>query len=242
MIEEMLQREVTTPPDLVERVLRSTGTADLASLHPSPVGPVVVVRRRDAVTAVCPEQFADETLAGYERRTGVPAYQEDSPPSAWSDTIEAALVTGRSRHVTTALVGVGEFQRAVLEATSTIPVGETRPYAWVAREMGKPGAVRAVGTALAKNPIPLLIPCHRVVRSDGSLGQYAFGPPMKSALLESEHVEPRLESPLVASRRGEVVCYPTCRHARRIKDAVGFSSMAGALAQGYRPCRTCRPG
>lgn len=65
------------------------------------------------------------------------------------------------------------FQWKVLNAVMTIPLGETRTYAWVAKAIGKPGAVRAVGTALRKNPFPLIIPCHRVVKSNGQLGKYA---------------------------------------------------------------------
>lgn len=65
------------------------------------------------------------------------------------------------------------FEWQVLKVTLTIPIGETRSYAWVARQIGKPKAVRAVGQALRKNPYPLIIPCHRVVRSDGTLGGYA---------------------------------------------------------------------
>ena len=65
------------------------------------------------------------------------------------------------------------FERSVLKATLEIPFGETRTYAWVARQVGKPGAARAVGQALRKNPYPLIIPCHRVIRSDGTLGKYA---------------------------------------------------------------------
>ncbi len=65
------------------------------------------------------------------------------------------------------------FERAVLKAALEIPFGETRTYAWVARQIGKPGAARAVGQALRKNPFPLIIPCHRVIRSDGALGKYA---------------------------------------------------------------------
>lgn len=71
-----------------------------------------------------------------------------------------------------------EFEKAVLAATLSIPFGETRTYAWVARRIGKPKAVRAVGSALRKNPWPLIIPCHRVVRSDGAVGQYAGGEPL----------------------------------------------------------------
>jgi O-6-methylguanine DNA methyltransferase len=66
-----------------------------------------------------------------------------------------------------------DFEWQVLRATLTIPLGETRSYKWVARKIGRPRAVRAVGQALRKNPYPLLIPCHRVVRSDGTAGGYA---------------------------------------------------------------------
>jgi len=79
------------------------------------------------------------------------------------------------------------FQWAVLRVVMTIPPGETRTYAWVARQIGRPGAVRAVGTALRKNPFPVIIPCHRVIKSDGSLGKYAGRDDgRKKALLEME--------------------------------------------------------
>ncbi len=80
------------------------------------------------------------------------------------------------------------FQRAVLTAIAKIPYGETRSYGWVARAIGKPGASRAVGQALHTNPIPIIIPCHRVVASDGSLGGYGGGLPMKKKLLRLEGV------------------------------------------------------
>jgi O-6-methylguanine DNA methyltransferase len=71
-----------------------------------------------------------------------------------------------------------------------IPAGQVRPYGWIASEIGRPKAVRAVGTALGRNPVPLLIPCHRVVRTDGRVGDYAFGPPAKRALLAAEGLDP----------------------------------------------------
>lgn len=82
------------------------------------------------------------------------------------------------------------FQRRVLEKTREIPAGEVRSYRWVAKEIGAERAVRAVGTALAKNPIPLLIPCHRVVRIDGRVGHYSSGgPSVKAKLLALEGVD-----------------------------------------------------
>jgi O-6-methylguanine DNA methyltransferase len=65
------------------------------------------------------------------------------------------------------------FEWSVLKAALEIPFGETRTYQWVAKRIGKPKAVRAVGTALHNNPWPLIIPCHRVIKSDGTLGKYA---------------------------------------------------------------------
>ena len=82
------------------------------------------------------------------------------------------------------------FTRAVLAVAARIPYGEVRSYRWVAKELRKPKAMRAVGNALARNPIPIIIPCHRVVRSDGSLGGYALGLGWKRRLLKLEGAGP----------------------------------------------------
>ena len=66
-----------------------------------------------------------------------------------------------------------DFEWQVLRAALGVPLGETRTYQWIANKIGRPKAVRAVGSALRKNPYPLIIPCHRVVKSDGTLGRYA---------------------------------------------------------------------
>lgn len=79
-----------------------------------------------------------------------------------------------------------EFQREVWEAVRQIPYGQTRSYAWVAREVGRPRAFRAVGNAIRANPILLLVPCHRVIRSDGSLGGFSHGLRVKEWLLRHE--------------------------------------------------------
>ena len=79
------------------------------------------------------------------------------------------------------LSGVAPFQRDVLETARRIPFGEVRSYAWIAREIRHPQAVRAVGTALGRNPVPLLVPCHRVLRSDGGVGGYLFGTRSRAA-------------------------------------------------------------
>src|SRR3990172_11203936 len=86
------------------------------------------------------------------------------------------------------IVGGTAFQRAVWEAMLSIPRGTTVSYAELARRVGRPGAARAVGQAVGSNPVPLLIPCHRVVASDGGLGGFGGGLPMKKKLLRQEGV------------------------------------------------------
>ena len=76
-----------------------------------------------------------------------------------------------------------KFQWKVLEVTAKIPIGETRSYKWVAQKVGSPKAFQAVGQALKKNPYLITIPCHRVIREDGSLGGYAGGSGEKKAKL-----------------------------------------------------------
>jgi O-6-methylguanine DNA methyltransferase len=84
------------------------------------------------------------------------------------------------------LSGATPFQRRVWEITRLIPYGETRSYTWVAQQVDKPGAVRAVGQALAKNPLPIIIPCHRVLTIDGRLGGFGGEEEMKRRLLHLE--------------------------------------------------------
>ena len=84
------------------------------------------------------------------------------------------------------LSGATAFQGKVWEITRLIPFGETRSYSWVAEQIGKPRAVRAVGRALGRNPLPIVIPCHRVVAHHGGLGGYSGGIEMKKYLLHLE--------------------------------------------------------
>lgn len=88
------------------------------------------------------------------------------------------------------------FQSRVWAVTRLIPYGETRSYRWVARQVGQPAAVRAVGQALARNPLPVIIPCHRVISSDGSLGGYSGGLEVKRTLLKLEKEAQLLQKPI----------------------------------------------
>jgi methylated-DNA-[protein]-cysteine S-methyltransferase len=78
------------------------------------------------------------------------------------------------------------FQRKVWRTLTKIPHGQTRSYKWIAQKIGRPKATRAVGAACGANPVPVIIPCHRVIASDGSLGGFGGGLPMKRRLLKLE--------------------------------------------------------
>ncbi len=93
------------------------------------------------------------------------------------------------------------LQQTVLQAVAAIPFGSVRSYGEIARTIGRPGAARFVGSVMAGNPFPILIPCHRVVRSDGSLGGFGGGLALKKAMIEMES-KSVLRSAPVRSRPG----------------------------------------
>jgi O-6-methylguanine DNA methyltransferase len=132
-----------------------------------------------------------------------------------------------------------DFQRRVLAAARRIPFGEVRPYAWVAQRIGSPRAVRAVGTALGRNPVPFIVPCHRVLQTGGGLGGYLFGTDVKRRLLSLERTTPVYEG--CASTR--IVCRVGCVHGRHMRpdNRVVFASVDDARSVGYRPCKVCKP-
>jgi len=136
------------------------------------------------------------------------------------------------------LAGIGDFQARVLAEAARIPYGATTSYAELAARIGHPRASRAVGNALGANPVPLVIPCHRVIRGDGTWGHYAFGARMKTALLRLEHDTPAL----VGCTTTRIVCRRGCAHEQRVREdrRVVFASVADAKSVGYRPCRVCQ--
>ena len=106
-------------------------------------------------------------------------------PKAVADHQVSLRPTAGFDHIPIDVKGTA-FQEAVWRELRKIPAGETRSYADIAAAVGKPKAVRAAGSANGANNVAVLIPCHRVVRSDGSLGGYAYGLPIKRELLKRE--------------------------------------------------------
>lgn len=241
--------QATAPGGLLGAVLDELGLAERYLSLQTPIGTVYVAFDGHRISGVAPAEDDASFERTYRARTGRSARRADEAPADLLAAIRQHLA-GETVDLDLDLRHLSEFERAVLLKAREIPRGEVRPYGWIAREIGRPGAVRAVGSALNKNPIPLLIPCHRVVKSDGQLGEYAFGPSMKRALLASEGLDlVRIESlaqagvRFVADLAGDEYCLPTCRWVRdkAPSELRRLPSVAAAQAAGYRPCSDCRP-
>ncbi|MBA2571171.1 MAG: methylated-DNA--[protein]-cysteine S-methyltransferase [Chloroflexi bacterium] len=239
------------PASLADGVLRTIGAQDAYAEMDTPLWPLLVAWGPTGISAIERVEDPGAFESEYEARTGRQIRRAASVPDRIARQVRKRMRGESVAGLRVDLSGLNEFQRRVLAKTMEIPHGEVRPYAWVAEEIGYPRAQRAVGTALAQNPIPFVIPCHRVVRSDGHIGQYgAGGAQAKRAVLRSEGVDPdeleRLASAGVryfGSDTTRIYCFPTCRHARRTSERhlVRFRSAADAMAVGYRACKVCRP-
>ena len=133
-----------------------------------------------------PLPSAEAALSGFKNR--IPNLVEDA---AWFDDLASRL----QRYFNGANVDFPDkldfskatsFQKRVWMATRAIPYGATQSYGWIASQIGIPKAARAVGSALASNPFPIIVPCHRVLASDGSLSGFSGGLGMKKRLLRLE--------------------------------------------------------
>ena len=240
--------DVKAPAGFAERVLAQAGVTDSYALFDTVLGPVYVAWNRLGVSAAMRAPSALEFEAWFRDEVGRELVRVD-PPAELARKIEDQLIG--KRRLQFDLRGLTPFSQAVLRKTLEIRRGEVRPYGWVAREIGHPAAVRAVGTALANNPIPYFIPCHRVVRSDGVIGNYGGGgPEAKKQILSMEGVQlARLQRLAQSGYRYEgvkstkIFCFPTCFHGRRAREDnfVFFHDEAEARGAGYRPCKDCRP-
>ena len=155
---------------------------------PTPVGELLLaVTERGLVRVAYPVQGHDAVLASLAQAVSpriLRAPERLDPVSRQLDEYFAGRRTAFDLPLDLRLAT--GFRRTVLAHLPAIPYGHTESYAQVATASGSPKAVRAVGTACAKNPLPVVVPCHRVVRSDGTAGGYAGGPDAKRALLALE--------------------------------------------------------
>ncbi len=142
-----------------------------------------------------------------------------------------------------------EFQRRALGHLRSIPNGAVTTYQGLAAALGYPDAQRAIGNTMASNPVPLFVPCHRVIRSDGTIGNYGGGVDRKLMLLRGEgfRLKRDLKVPaeaVLGHRKTRIYCRPQCSAARRANpvNALIFADPAHARGAGLRACKLCNPG
>ncbi len=160
------------------------------AIVPSPLGRLLVAATARGLCAVRFGESAGELER--ELRSEFSAAEIQRDDVALQPYVGPLLAKLRGEHVTMELpldVRATAFQKRVWEALREIPVGETRSYTEVAREIGEPKSVRAVARACASNPVAVAVPCHRVVRSDGELAGYRWGIERKKKLLQQERQE-----------------------------------------------------
>jgi methylated-DNA-[protein]-cysteine S-methyltransferase len=138
------------------------------------------------LTNTLPQDTEQQAFSLLEIKTGGARFQSDMFTGLQKKMVgyfKGAKVTFPERLDMSAAT---TFQREVWQATRTIPYGETRSYKWLAEKIGRPKATRAVGGALGKNPLPIIVPCHRVIGSNGGLVGFTGGLDVKIKLLELE--------------------------------------------------------
>lgn len=150
----------------------------------SPFGEIIVARTWDGI---CDLQFLDfnrlETIHELAQRWG--QYTPTTQSDTMAQTVERVIFEDYDHPIKLDLHGT-DFQLQVWHELQNIPFGTTATYQQIAERIGKPKAVRAVATAIAQNPVAMLVPCHRVIHSDGTIGEYHWGRELKRQLIEWE--------------------------------------------------------
>ncbi|MBV8453356.1 MAG: methylated-DNA--[protein]-cysteine S-methyltransferase [Deltaproteobacteria bacterium] len=141
-----------------------------------------------------------------------------------------------------------DFQRRALARLRRVPAGSVISYQGLAEAIGVPSGQRAVGNTVASNPVPIYVPCHRVIRSDGSLGNYGGGPERKLKLLRAEgfgvNLQRRVPPEAVYGHwASRIFCRPTCSAVRRAerRQWLIFANPERAQRFGMRACKLCHP-
>jgi methylated-DNA-[protein]-cysteine S-methyltransferase len=185
------------PPDL-PTAAAAAGILDVAyATTDSPLGPLLLASTEAGLVRVAYLDFADRDAVLQSLADRVSPRMLEAPRRLDGPRRELDdYFGGRRREFDLPLDRrlMSDFTRRVLSATSTIPFGSVSTYGAVAREAGSPRGSRAAGNALGSNPMPIVIPCHRVLHADGGIGGYTGGLERKRTLLELESTQPRLPS------------------------------------------------
>jgi methylated-DNA-[protein]-cysteine S-methyltransferase len=255
-------REAPAPAEEQARARLTSRLADLRRrtlvyrIFPSPLGPILIARSEEGVSCIeyltGGHDFAHSRLSRVEGVEALPDGAEIE--GLYRELLE--YVEGRRTRLEWPLdlrLARSPFHRAVLQATARIPYGAVRSYAGVAGDVGRPAATRAVAQALRWNPLPIVVPCHRVIGTSGALTGYAGSRvSLKQRLLAVEGVSARKahhdfrivrEAMYARDRDDSAYCLPTCGSIgqRSLAQLTLFASRERAEAAGLEPCTDCRP-
>jgi len=252
----------TETPSADARAALITRLADLRrrlmtyGIFPSPLGRVLIARSEEGVALV--EYLGAATSVRGSRLAGTAGVEleEDGVEVERLHTELVDYLAGRRSRLDWPLdlrLASSEFHRAVLAETARVPYGAVTSYTRIAHELGRPAAVRAVAQALRWNPLPIVVPCHRIVGASGSLTGYAGNRlALKQRLLSVEGVATRRDDHDLRVARDRMYvrdlddreyCVPTCGSLAKktLARLTLFGTREGAEAAGLAPCTTCRP-
>jgi len=225
-------------------------------IFPSPLGHILIARSELGISLV--EYLERGTSLRASRLSHEPGVELVEGGGEFEEVYRELIeyLHGRRKRIEWPLdlrLARSDFHRIVLQATATIPYGAVIPYAGIAQEVGKTSAVRAVAQALRWNPLPIVIPCHRVIGTSGALTGYAGNKVgLKQKLLSLEGI-PTIRKAGVFGISPQAMyilypgereyCLPTCPSVETHPPAplTRFASRVDAEAAGFAPCTTCRP-
>ncbi len=238
------RRRVAKALTRIRRPQARVGTID------SPVGRLFVAEGEHGILAI---HFLD-TGAGEDPRPILRKRFDVIEDQAAAERIGEEIrrfVAGDSRalrHPIDLSLVASPFRRRALSKLRQVPLGSVVTYQSLAAAVGAPDAQRAIGSTMATNPVPIYVPCHRVIRSDGTIGNYGGGVERKIRLLRAEGFEVGQDLRLPAAavfghQRTHIFCRPTCSAAQRADRArmVIFADPERARRAGLRACKICRP-
>ena len=187
---------VEPPSGLVPKILDHLkslrpATPDMFARIGSPLGELIVAFRESGITAIaiCSDDSETAQCDAIAKRLHRGLVAAEAPK--WVlDAIGDYFRTFKTSGAKVDISSLTEFEQAALKKAAEIPPGQVRSYGWIAMEIGHPSAARAVGQAMARNPIALLFPCHRVVATGGALHNYGYGIEVKARILRMEGYKP----------------------------------------------------
>ena len=248
-IEELLLRSSAKLDKALQRIRRPEAAVGVVK---SKLGDLLVALSSSGIVLNhYIEEISDVATTLLRLRLQFDPVEDQRAVTAVGEEVNRYLTGGAKalRHHTDLALVVKPFQRKVLEKLQAVPRGTLISYQGLAAAIGSPGSARAVGNALHNNPVPIYVPCHRVISSDGRIGGYGGGTERKIELLRSEGFvlgdrAVRVPDNVVwGHRTTQIYCRTSCRAAARVgrERMLFFADHKAAREAGLRPCKICRP-